>query len=94
MAKTILLIVALGAALIGVILFAINRWQSLADVEMSTAGTIALALGLIVTFVLGIGLMALVFYSSRKGYDDAVSQSEFEDEGPISGQDGQKLNNG
>lgn len=80
MAKTILLVIGLGAALIGVSLFAVDRWQSLADVEVSTAGTVALALGLIVTFGLGVGLMALVFYSSRKGYDDAASGAEFQDD--------------
>ncbi|MCG8503056.1 MAG: hypothetical protein MI755_00495 [Sphingomonadales bacterium] len=80
MAKTILLIIVLGAALIGVSLFAIDRWQSLADVEISTAGTIALALGLILTFGLGVALMALVFYSSRKGYDDAASRSDLQDD--------------
>ena len=80
MAKAILLIIVLGAALIGVSLFAIDRWQSLADVEISTAGTIALALGLVLTFGLGVALMALVFYSSRKGYDDAASRSDLQDD--------------
>ena len=80
MAKAILLIIGLGAALIGVSLFAIDRWQSLADVEISTAGTIALTLGLVLTFALGVALMALVFYSSRKGYDDAVSRADLQDD--------------
>lgn len=37
--------------------------------EMSTAGYVAMALGIIVTMALGMGLMALVFYSNREGHD-------------------------
>jgi cation transporter-like permease len=36
---------------------------------MSTAGWVAMILGILVTLALGIGLMALVFISSRRGYD-------------------------
>jgi hypothetical protein len=36
---------------------------------MSTAGYVAMALGIIVTLALGMGLMALVFYSNREGHD-------------------------
>jgi len=36
---------------------------------MSTSGYIAMALGIIVTLTLGVGLMALVFYSNRRGHD-------------------------
>ncbi len=34
---------------------------------------IAFSVGAIMTSALGIGLMALIFYSSRSGHDDAVS---------------------
>ena len=37
--------------------------------QMSTAGYVAMALGIIVTLALGTGLMALVFYSNREGHD-------------------------
>jgi hypothetical protein len=37
--------------------------------QMSTSGYVAMTFGIIVTLGLGIGLMALVFYSSRKGHD-------------------------
>jgi len=41
--------------------------------QMSGAGYVAMTFGIIVTLALGIGLMALIFYSSRKGHDqDAV----------------------
>jgi hypothetical protein len=36
---------------------------------MSTAGYVAMVLGIIVTLALGTGLMALVFYSNREGHD-------------------------
>ena len=37
--------------------------------SMSGAGYVAMAFGIFATMVLGIGLMALVFYSSRRGHD-------------------------
>lgn len=40
------------------------------DVGLSTDGWIALCLGTTFASALGIGLMALVFYSDREGVDD------------------------
>ena len=37
--------------------------------EMSTAGYIAMALGILATLVLGAGLMALMYYSSKHDRD-------------------------
>jgi hypothetical protein len=37
---------------------------------MSTAGWVAMALGIVATLALGVGLMALVFISNRRGYDE------------------------
>ena len=45
-------------------------WSQLGDVAMGVHGWIALGLGVSVTFLLGAGLMWLVFYSNRQGYDD------------------------
>ena len=45
-------------------------WVDLGDVEISMHGLIALAAGALATFGLGAGLMALVFYSNRRGFDD------------------------
>jgi hypothetical protein len=36
------------------------------------SGYVALVLGVVFSLVVGAGLMALVFYSSRKGYDEPV----------------------
>jgi TRAP-type C4-dicarboxylate transport system permease small subunit len=47
-----------------------NLWAKAGDTEISLAGWIALVLGGLVALALGIGLMALVFISSRRGYDE------------------------
>ncbi len=53
---------------IGIVIAAV--WTGIGDAEISPAGWLAMALGVIATLALGIGLMALVFISSRRGYDD------------------------
>ena len=45
-------------------------WTMDPGVQMSTHGYIAMTLGIFFSLVIGIGLMALIFYSSRAGYDD------------------------
>jgi hypothetical protein len=51
--------------------------------DVSTSGYVAMTLGVVVSLAVGFGLMALVFYSSRKGYDEApvliVSGSNLEE---------------
>jgi hypothetical protein len=42
----------------------------LGDAEVPASGYIAMALGVTFSLVVGFGLMALLFYSSRKGYDE------------------------
>ncbi len=44
------------------------------QVDIPIEGYIALALGIVLSLVVGIGLMALVFYSSRSGYDEPPRQ--------------------
>jgi len=48
---------------------AVYAWNSV-DVEMSIHGYIAMILAIVFSLVIGCGLMALMFYSSRHGYDD------------------------
>jgi hypothetical protein len=45
-------------------------WVSVGDSEISAAGWVALVVGVLVALGVGIGLMALVFISSRSGYDE------------------------
>ena len=44
-------------------------WSALDGVEMTVHGYVALAAGVTLSIVVGGGLMALVFFSARKGYD-------------------------
>jgi hypothetical protein len=66
-----LLLVATLAALLGAALwFAASAWLTLQGPDMPASGYIAMALGILFAVVIGCGLMALMFYSSRYGYDD------------------------
>ncbi len=47
-----------------------SLWVSLDDSEISAGGWVAMVLGVLIAMALGIGLMALVFISSRRGYDE------------------------
>jgi hypothetical protein len=61
---TVLLLLLAAAGVIGYLGWTISN----ADVPMS--GYVAMALGVVFSLVVGVGLMALVFYSSRKGFDE------------------------
>jgi hypothetical protein len=58
------------AAVAAVAAAAIGLWGSVGASDISLGGWLALAFGIIVTLALGIGLMGLVFISSRRGYDE------------------------
>ena len=62
-------IVVMAGFLIWAIWYGLHVWNALPGVNISVAGWIFIALGVLVTFGLGAGLMALVFYSSREGMD-------------------------
>jgi Na+(H+)/acetate symporter ActP len=63
--------VAIAAAAVVAVAIVIGMfWNQLGTSEISAAGWLALVFGVIVTFALGVGLMALVFISNRRGYDD------------------------
>jgi hypothetical protein len=49
--------------------YAIHAWGLMAGVGISPVGWLFLVLGVVVTTVVGAGLMGLLFYSSRKGKD-------------------------
>jgi hypothetical protein len=61
-------IVALGVLLGAAVWFMFYGWN-LTDAQIDTNGYIALTLGVVMSTLLGGGLMALVFWSNRKGYD-------------------------
>ena len=69
---TILVVIVLLGLLGLAIYVGIAGWNMGADGtggEMSTAGYIAMALGIVVTLALGAGLMALMYYSSKHDRD-------------------------
>ena len=69
--KSTWITVAVAAAVVGgVAAFVAIIWGEIGDTGLSTGGWIAMALGIAATLALGIGLMALVFISSRRGYDE------------------------
>lgn len=53
----------------GIALFA---WHEFGDADLGFNGYLALILGAFFTAVVGVGLMALVFFSSRSGHDEEV----------------------
>jgi hypothetical protein len=63
-------VVAAAVVLLIVGLVIAAMWAGIGESEISGAGWLAMVLGVIVTLALGIGLMALVFISSRHGYDE------------------------
>ncbi|HTJ65281.1 MAG TPA: hypothetical protein VL899_15885 [Alphaproteobacteria bacterium] len=74
MSKGALFIVIVLAAILAAVLYSTaNVWMSIGGgAGMNGNGVAALIIGGIGTLLLGGGLMALVFFSSRRGYDDAA----------------------
>jgi predicted Na+-dependent transporter len=71
--KATLVIVGLLALLVVTVGWVVWDWQQTADVEMSWHGNAAMVLGIVFTTLIGCGLMALMFYSSRHGFDEAAT---------------------
>lgn len=55
---------------------AFRIWQELGDVEISRQGWLALGFGAGATFLVGTGLMSLVFFSSRRGFDERANRPD------------------
>ncbi len=64
------IIIPLIAFLAASIWFAVYFWTADQGPPMPTSGYVAMGLGILFSLVIGIGLMALVFYSHRHGYDE------------------------
>lgn len=76
-----ILVAALLALLAGV------GWYAYSGLTAGTApmpieGVIALIAGVTVSTIVGVGLMALVFYSSRHGYDDLPTRDDSDGPAP------------
>lgn len=74
------ILVVLLIMLIGTIVVSYLGWTSAAGTDVPASGYIALALGVIFSLAVGFGLMALVFYSSRAGYDEPARLVQEDDE--------------
>ncbi len=67
--KTVLLILFWLVMLAGSLWAVLHFWLKYNDVTLSGHGMTALVLGVVVSLAVGIGLMRLVYWSSKNGYD-------------------------
>jgi hypothetical protein len=67
--KTLVLVVVLGGTLAFTLVWAISGFDGS---KISAHGWVALGLGTFLSLALAGGLMALVFHSARRGYDERV----------------------
>ena len=51
-------------------------WQMLGPISLSIHGWLAIIAGVIGSFLLGCGLMALSFYSAKSGHDAKVAECD------------------
>ena len=72
----IAIVVPLFAILAAAAWFASRAWTDVGGPPMPPAGYIAMTLGIVFSIVVGCGLMALVFYSSRHGYDEQAQRQD------------------
>jgi hypothetical protein len=79
MRKLFAVSVPLFALLVVSLWFAASAWMHLGG-DIPVYGYLAIGGGVLVSLAVGGGLMALVFYSSRHGYDDG--QGRFGDNDP------------
>jgi len=70
--RRFLILIPLVGLLAASIWFAVHAWSAIEGPPIPIEGKIAMALGIFFSLVVGCGLMALVFYSSRHGYDEAA----------------------
>ena len=68
-----ILIAVMLAILAGAGYVAYEGWTAVEGPEMPTSMHVAMWLGVIFSILVGSGLMALLFYSHRKGFDDRAS---------------------
>ena len=73
----VVLIALLAAAIVGVSLSGTDDLAS----GVSGPGTIAMIFGVLFTIAVGVGLMGLIFYSSRRGYDEPPTADRTDEDG-------------
>ena len=70
------LVIAALLGLLGLALWVAYRQWILVDVDVPVWAWMSMAFGALLSILVGGGLMALIFYSSRKGYDEPPHQIE------------------
>ena len=80
--RRLLMILPLVALLAAAVWFAVYSWSAIEGPAIPTTGYVAMGLGIVFSLLVGCRLMALVFYSSRRGYD-APPQYDMQDENRI-----------
>jgi hypothetical protein len=76
----IALVVALVAILAAALWYAASAWLTLSGPPMPPIGYVAMGAGIFFSLIIGSGLMALLFYSSRHGYDEPYRGSNSGDD--------------
>jgi hypothetical protein len=74
--RSALIIIVLLGLLGASVAVALWVWREIGEVEIGAHGLIALGLGAVLTFLLGAGLMALMFFSARRGYDERAHEAD------------------
>ena len=70
--RKFLILIPLVALLAASAWFMIYAWGAIDGPPVPIEGKVAMGLGVFFSIVVGCGLMALVFYSSRHGYDEGA----------------------
>ena len=59
-----------AVVLVVIVAVSVTNWDIVGASDIDFNGWIALILGVLVTLAVGVGLMALIFISNRRGYDE------------------------
>jgi len=76
--RKLLILVPLIALLAASTWFMIYAWGAIEGPPVPIEGKIAMGVGIFFSIAVGCGLMALLFYSSRHGYDEAARYDSVE----------------
>ncbi|MAQ06988.1 MAG: hypothetical protein CMN50_04720 [SAR116 cluster bacterium] len=71
--KKKIIILSFFLILLITIIFSLKLWFNMDFINISTNGIVAISICIIVSLLLGFGLMGLAFFSSRFGFDEQVN---------------------
>ena len=83
------IVIAALLLLLGAAGFIAYRGLTVGNVDVPISAYLAMAFGVVFSLIVGVGLMGLIFYSSRKGYDEppvVVPEQRAEDRSAGGGQ--------